>query len=97
MTRKEIEQMYDVNEYGIITSPGKFEGEMVYVPYFWELAMGGGGMDTEWDGNSPIEVFEIEKDDIGNFSGIFKKNDEGLILRIKEDSHGFVHAWIEVE
>ena len=35
--------MYDkridcnVNEHGIITDPGKFEGEMCYVPYLWDM------------------------------------------------------------
>jgi hypothetical protein len=30
-------------ENGIIRSPGKFEGEAEYVPYFWDSVMEGGG------------------------------------------------------
>lgn len=32
---------YKVNERGIISSPGKFEGERRYVPYFWNLGLEG--------------------------------------------------------
>ena len=41
MTRKEIETEYVVNEHGIIQSPGRFEGEMIYVPFFWHAYMNG--------------------------------------------------------
>lgn len=34
--RVEILKDYKVGERGIIRSPGKFEGERLYVPYFWE-------------------------------------------------------------
>jgi hypothetical protein len=40
MTRQEIELDYSVHN-GRICSPGKFEGEMVYVPYFWEAYLNG--------------------------------------------------------
>lgn len=32
---------YRLNEKKIIVSPGKFEGEMYYVPTFWEASMDG--------------------------------------------------------
>ena len=40
MTRAQIEHDYDTRD-GRITSPGKFEGEMLYVPYFWDAFMNG--------------------------------------------------------
>jgi hypothetical protein len=40
MTRHEIETEYKTAA-GRIISPGKFEGEMVYVPYFWEAYLNG--------------------------------------------------------
>lgn len=40
MTRQEIERDYRVHD-GRIVSPGQFEGEMVYVPYFWEAYLNG--------------------------------------------------------
>lgn len=39
MTREEILEDYVVNEQGIITSPGKFEGQMLYAPHFWEASL----------------------------------------------------------
>jgi hypothetical protein len=44
-TRAKIKEDYHVggglSGEGVIHSPGKFEGEMLYVPYFWEKAMEG--------------------------------------------------------
>ena len=37
MNKEEILKEYEVNKHGIIVSPGKFEGEMLYVPYFYYL------------------------------------------------------------
>lgn len=42
MDRKEILSQYNVNESGRIVSPGKFEGEMLYVPFYWSVFMDGG-------------------------------------------------------
>ena len=41
MTRADIERDYAVVD-GIITSPGKFESEAIYVPYFWDAYLNGG-------------------------------------------------------
>jgi len=46
MTRQEIETSYRV-ENGVIRSPGKFEGEPVYVPYFWQFYLEGGAEDDD--------------------------------------------------
>ena len=35
----EFANEFRANEYGIIDSPGKFEGECLYVPYFWNMTM----------------------------------------------------------
>jgi hypothetical protein len=39
-TRKQITEYYDVDENGQITNPGKYEDEMLYVPYLWESGDG---------------------------------------------------------
>lgn len=49
MTRGDIIATYNVDERGIIRSPGKFEGEQVFAPYFWEAYLDGGA--DEDDGN----------------------------------------------
>lgn len=61
MTRKDIEQAYDIDENGIITSPGKFEAEPVYVPYFWEFIKEG-----EELGDDGLQL-EISNEDIAEF------------------------------
>jgi hypothetical protein len=38
---KNIRRDFRINERGRITSPGKFEGEMCYVPYYWEIYLNG--------------------------------------------------------
>lgn len=40
--RLQILKDYRVSARGCISSPGKFEGEMLYVPYFWNLGLEGG-------------------------------------------------------
>lgn len=39
--RNEIVKKYSIDEHGIITDLGKFQGEMCYVPYFWDIGMNG--------------------------------------------------------
>lgn len=43
---KRIRADYTVDAEGRITDPGRFEGEPIYVPYFWELSMDGM---ADWD------------------------------------------------
>ena len=57
MTRKEIEAEYRVVG-GIIRSPGKFESEPVFSPYFYEISM---------DGCREEGIIGIESEDILEF------------------------------
>jgi len=41
MTRAEILAQYEIKD-GIIVSPGKFEGEPLYAPYFYSIWLDGG-------------------------------------------------------
>lgn len=80
MTREEIEKDYQVNEDGIITSPGKFEGQMIYVPYFNDQSLNGFFDLAEW--------IEIENTDLEKFSEL-----EGVFeIRLFEDDNGFVYC-----
>ena len=58
MTRDEVLATYDVVD-GRIVSPGKFEGELYFVPAFWADALDGGSDETLYDGDTAIEVFYI--------------------------------------
>lgn len=37
--RQLLEKVYKVNSAGIIESPGRYEGEKIYVPYFYEAPL----------------------------------------------------------
>lgn len=37
--RHQLEKKYKVNSSGIIESPGNYEGEKIYVPYFYEAPL----------------------------------------------------------
>lgn len=41
MNRQEILNEYNVSKEGVILSPGKFEGEMLYVPHYWGIFLEG--------------------------------------------------------
>ena len=56
MTRQEIENDYKVRN-GIIVSPGKFEDEPIYAPYFYDAVMNGFQDDTNYADDTPIDVF----------------------------------------
>ena len=90
MTRKEIEKMYDVNEQGIITSPGKFEGEMIYIPYYWDMALEGFSDDTLWDDDVQIDRFVIGTEDTREFPEL--QGFQAYVIELWELDNGFVHG-----
>lgn len=49
-TRAAILAEYNVDENSRITNPGKFEGEMLYAPYFYEVALHGVSEELDDDG-----------------------------------------------
>lgn len=63
MTRQDIMTEYNVDANGIIHSPGKFEGEMVYAPYFWDAFLN--GMADE--DNGKVLTFNITDEDREQF------------------------------
>ena len=50
---------YDVGKSGIISSPGKFEGEPWYVPYFHSMVLDGFSDDSTDD----EEIFDLSDDE----------------------------------
>ncbi len=64
---------------GLIESPGKFEGGLLYVPYFWEQGLDGGSdEDRELFSDEDRELFP----ELGDTYG----------LSLSEDSNGFVYV-----
>lgn len=81
MTRKEILAAYET-ENGIIRSPGQFEGEAIYVPYFWEAYLN--GMADRYDGE--ILGFDLTPDDKAEFPELKGRR----TVRLYQRDDGFV-------
>lgn len=84
MTRHEIEQSYKI-ENGRIRSPGAFEGEMIYVPYFWQIFLEGGA--DEDDGHElRFDITEIDREafpELGDREVIsLYQRDDGFVCEV---------------
>jgi len=75
-TRQQIERMYTVSD-GRIESPGKFEGEMLYVPFYWDLFLE--GMADFEDGGACR--FVVSKEDRQMFPELGNRKRVTLMLR----------------
>lgn len=82
----------------IVSHPGKFEGEPVFAPYYWDQAMEGNSEFIYPDGCNQEDVED------SNFFDCFGVNAEesdafdlpiGTVVLIREDSQGFVIAHTE--
>lgn len=82
MTRAEVLELYDVNEHGIITSPGKFEGEMVYCPAFWDASLNGCA-DVD---DGPTQKFKLTAEDRAEWPELKGRH----WLTLYESEQGFV-------
>jgi hypothetical protein len=82
MTRRDILDQYKVDDRGIIRSPGKFEGEMLYVPYFWDAFLN--GCADRDDGK--VLGFDVTADDKKEFPELKRRR----TVKIVEDLNGFV-------
>lgn len=81
MTRLEIERDYKIVD-GRIRSPGRFEGELLYVPHFWDVAMN--GFADRDDGRAL--GFDVTKEDKAEFPELKRRRTVNLYQR----DNGFV-------
>lgn len=87
MTTAQILESYDIVK-GIVTNPGKFEGEPAYVPYFWELGLDGMADEDFTDVGGAVYAFDITEDDKIFFPGLLKYKR----IELRESEVGFVSA-----
>ncbi len=80
MKREDVLSRYRVDENGVITSPGKFEGEKIYMPYFYEESMF--GYSQEEEGVYSVEVYEEDKSE---FPELDELENEGVVRWIEQD------------
>lgn len=84
MNIDDIKEQYEVNEQGIITSPGKFEGEAAHAVFFWDAALNGF---ADGYGDDGACWFDIDQDDVVKFPAL-----QGVKrLSIDTDNSGFVY------
>ena len=82
MKRADILAAYETRG-AVIVSPGQFEGEMVYVPYFWDAYLN--GMADEDDGE--YLTFNVAADDRAEFPEladvsrvVLYQRDDGFVI-----------------
>jgi len=85
MTRQEIIEAYTVNARGVIVSPGKFESEPVFAPYFYG-AMLDGFADEDIGG---VAVINVTADDRREFPEL---DADTVAVALEESDSGFVYC-----
>lgn len=99
--REQVLSDYKVNEHGIIQSPGKFEGEMLYAPYFYDRLLDG-CPDEDIEG---VAFFVVNQDDRDEFPELYdvvgvalEETDTGFVyVSVFEDIHEYEAAIKRVE
>jgi hypothetical protein len=79
MDRQQILAMFEVDEIGIIRSPGPFFGQNFYIPYFWYLHISGYREDV----HEGVVTFRVRSEDRVQFPEL--ANREIVRLRQQED------------
>ena len=88
-TRDDILEHFTIED-GRIVSPGRFEGQRIYVPYFWDAVQDGWQDDEEYEGDIQTAVFFITPEDRQQFPELESK----LEVRVRQIDDGFI---VEVE
>lgn len=91
MTRAEIEQSFTIRD-GVIRDPGKFEGEMLYVPYYYMAALDGLFESIDFNDGEHIDYMRIEPADAEMFPEL--ASEVGHYLALRESDQGFVYGRI---
>ena len=77
---------YTVNEHGTITDLGKFEGEPMYAPYYWQQ-----GLEGSWDEDeNGVYFFVLGQTDYDMFPQLAGSYG----LAIEESDQGFVSVTV---
>lgn len=83
MTPEEIRKAYTTNERGMITQAGQFEGEMIYLPHFWQAYLDGC---ADSDDGTTL-TFKILPEDRKVFPEIPKRR---RTIRLQQTNDGFI-------
>ena len=75
---------FNVDQYGLICDPGKFEREPLYIPYYWDLFLDGCA-----DFEDDYIKFEITIEDVKKFPEL--EDDLNKFIYLWSDSNGFIY------
>lgn len=96
MTREQILKDYKVDANGIIRSLGKFEGEMLYAPYFYDVLLDGHGdyvYDQDGDDEAEGDLIYVRLDILPEDRAEFPELDPATTaVLVYESGGGFVHV-----
>ena len=83
MNKRQALEQFNVNHCGIIQNPGRYEGEMIYVPHFWEQ----NDEDRRVGDPDYIEwrVFEVTEDDKAEFPELAKDRVTHIAIHENDD------------
>jgi len=89
---KEHGTCFEVDDQGLITTPGKFEGEPIYVPYFWNLGLDGCADDEETQTHYPTDqpVFGFNLSDLNIEQSVWPELKGQDRIELWESDLGFV-------
>ena len=79
-------QEFDVDKYGLIINPGKFEREVQYTPYFYNLTMHSAQDDIKYIDDWVYDVFNVTQSDRELFPDLIGIDK----VSINTDNNGFV-------
>jgi hypothetical protein len=89
----EITSEYRINN-GVITNPGKFEGEPPWVPLLWDRVLSGFSDKSVHDGTMAIDAFALD-DSIAALTGM--RPTPGSFIALWSSDDGFVSHMIMSE
>lgn len=75
-------EIYKVNAAGLITNPGRFEGQSRYVPHFWQIYLD--GFADRDDGR--VLGFDVTPEDKALFPELRRRR----TVRLVQDEQGFI-------
>lgn len=85
LDRDQVLKMFKVNDAGIIASPGKYEGEVLYVPSFHDDVING-VCEVVADEQGIFDACKVEASDRKNFPELQGRK----FVALEEDDQGFV-------
>lgn len=82
-------ELFRLNELGVIQDPGKFEGEPIYVPFYWDMGLEGFADEDETDGDGGNRyTFYLDDQD----KAVWPELGSATRLHLSETETGFIYS-----